>query len=519
MSILTNNLMKNFKTDATFLKKVYLSIELLGYSKNNIKLKALKKIVFLFIGVTLSSNIISQQINTTKKIVKGNVFFDANANGIKDIDENAIENFKLYILPSKVLINTDYNGDYSVELDAGKYYILPITSKSYFKSIPFQDTVLINNDGVPNPTHNFAIQKNKDTIDFNFYIDNNMKVKQGNDLILEFSCKNVGTKAFNGILKILFDSTTLSYVKDLDYFKQLLNNDTLIMPIYNIKPFDKYYFTTRIKVNSNIPLGLNVNFKLFVNATTDDFKHLTKTDSINILVVNEFEPIQKEVFPTGENDALPINTDKLIYTIRFQNTGKDTATNIEIKDTLSDKLAFGTFCVISSSHKYTYIIKNGVVTFSFKNILMPDTSKSSYESNGFIRYSISPLDNLTNDTEIENTAYICFDTTRIAKTNTTKSLLKKALSVESISKTEDDIYIYPNPAKDDIAIYTSKSSPLYYTNIDDIKIYDLQGRNVKILNIKTINDRINVTDLKKGFYFVKINTNNNIHINLKFLKN
>ncbi len=74
------------------------------------------------------------------------------------------------------------------------------------------------------------------------------------------------------------------------------------------------------------------------------------------VVVCSYDPNDKQVYPAGigEQHYTLINNDELIYTIRFQNTGNDTAFNIIIADTLSNHLDRSTFRPITSSHPMRY---------------------------------------------------------------------------------------------------------------------------------------------------------------------
>jgi len=68
--------------------------------------------------------------------------------------------------------------------------------------------------------------------------------------------------------------------------------------------------------------------------------------------------------------------DTLIYTVRFQNTGNDTAFNVVIRDTLDQNLDVSTFNIIHSSHRSELradIQEGQFVTFNFENILLPDS--------------------------------------------------------------------------------------------------------------------------------------------------
>ena len=79
-------------------------------------------------------------------------------------------------------------------------------------------------------------------------------------------------------------------------------------------------------------------------------------------------------------------------------------------------------------------------------------------------------------------------------------------------KENQNISIYPNPAKDYIYIKQNSIS----LNIQEISIYDLSGKKVK--SYAPDSDKINIKDIRSGFYVLSINTENNI-ITYKIIKN
>jgi len=72
--------------------------------------------------------------------------------------------------------------------------------------------------------------------------------------------------------------------------------------------------------------------------------------------------------------------------------------------------------------------------------------------------------------------------------------------------------IYPNPTKD----YLNIESP--NNEIKDIIIYSVNGQVVKHLSLNKKSDNINISDLNKGYYFIKVYTQNNMFFD-KFIVN
>ena len=82
---------------------------------------------------------------------------------------------------------------------------------------------------------------------------------------------------------------------------------------------------------------------------------LVGSDPWQAVVACSYDPNDKLVSPSGVGPyhATPGDTEWLTYTIRFQNTGTDTAFTVMIEDQLSQHLQWGTLQFLGSSHELT----------------------------------------------------------------------------------------------------------------------------------------------------------------------
>ncbi|MGV3503178.1 MAG: IPT/TIG domain-containing protein [Adhaeribacter sp.] len=140
-------------------------------------------------------------------------------------------------------------------------------------------------------------------------------------------------------------------------------------------------------------------------------------------ILDSFDPNDKQVVPAGFTGAhyTPTNT-PLRYTIRFQNTGNDVAYRVVVVDTLPQELDLATLQVGAASHPFTYTLSGKgrpVLTFTFNNIMLPDSTRDPVGSNGFVQLSIRPRKDLPEKTKVENFADIFFDYNEPVRTNTT----------------------------------------------------------------------------------------------------
>jgi uncharacterized repeat protein (TIGR01451 family) len=211
-------------------------------------------------------------------------------------------------------------------------------------------------------------------------------------------------------------------------------------------------------------------------------------------------------------DSLVLMNTPLEYTIYFQNTGNDTAYTVVIKDTISKSLNINTFAVIANSHQVNVNILNNEVSFTFKDINLVDSSTNELLSQGFVKFKISPLPNLPNNTEVTNKADIYFDFNLPIITNETMVVyvdqLPISTSVSDPNSIETNFIIYPNPASQFVQLEWNST---FTSSSIDIYILDITGRVIQILeNISENNLSLNTSHLLKGMYFISLVQNNKI---------
>ncbi|MBL7982017.1 MAG: DUF11 domain-containing protein [Flavobacteriales bacterium] len=130
-------------------------------------------------------------------------------------------------------------------------------------------------------------------------------------------------------------------------------------------------------------------------------------------VTGSYDPNDKTAVTSSQlSDALYyIDQDEWVnYTIRFQNTGTDTAFNVVITDTLPPTLDPGSFDLLLTSHNCTpQLTGQGVLRFLFPNIQLPDSNVNELRSHGLVQFRIRPRLPVLPGTTIENIANIFFD--------------------------------------------------------------------------------------------------------------
>jgi len=180
------------------------------------------------------------------------------------------------------------------------------------------------------------------------------------------------------------------------------------------------------------------------------------TDRFCLENIGAYDPNDKQGFPRGYGDDNRIAPGQdLEYLIRFQNTGTDTAFTVRIADTLSTWLDPASIVPGASSHLYSWSLSGeGIVTFLFENILLPDSNTNLAGSQGFVSFRIRQREQVPLNTVILNSAAIYFDFNAPVITNETRhtigvDILNDAPVPAKPLTAEASVQVSPNPATDE----------------------------------------------------------------------
>lgn len=236
-----------------------------------------------------------------------------------------------------------------------------------------------------------------------------------------------------------------------------------------------------------------------------------------IPITGSYDPNDKSAFPAGRgNQHAILSSDVLKYSIRFQNTGNDTAYTVRIVDTLDAHFDLTTLSDIIASHPYTMELSGSdrpVLVFNFYNINLPDSTKDKSGSQGFISFNLSLRSSVTEGDQIKNKAGIYFDYNDPVLTNETLHTIDNSNEPEDLTKgtavsivqvvtsvtdaeTTEGMTCYPNPAWDKLTV--SFKNPGKYT----LTILTSEGVQVERMDIDSKQAEWNVSGLKSGFYLL-----------------
>ena len=155
-------------------------------------------------------------------------------------------------------------------------------------------------------------------------------------------------------------------------------------------------------------------------------------------IVDSYDPNDKQVVPTGiREEHFTQEESELEYTIRFQNTGTDTAYTVVIIDTLSEHLDLSTLRLGVTSHPVAWTLSGRgvpVLTWRFNQIDLPDSNRNEPASHGFVKFKVSMKEALPRGTVVANQAAIYFDYNSPIITNTAFNTV--GLPEDTMARTE-----------------------------------------------------------------------------------
>ncbi len=367
--------------------------------------------------------------------VRGACFFDENADGIRDPNEIGLSTFQIAISPEDAFSYSNGAGEYQFYLFGGTYTLTPQAPNPWvLTTTPESYEVTISDTSATTPFE-FGFYPSEEVLSTDVYVASE-PTRCGFDVDFYLTYNNPGTTINDGYLKFLMDTLT-----SFNYATPAPDSiaDNCLFWFYE----DQYPSQSeQVVVNLTMPgveyLGESLYFLGTSNVTANGQIIFSDGFRYDPVINCSYDPNDKLTYPDlpgDDNFILPDDT--LVYTIRFQNTGTDTAFTVHLVDQLDDNLDWSTCQPVAASHPYQmFRSDSGELEFLFEDILLPDSNVNEPASHGFVQYQVLLRENRPEFTVIENFAEIYFDFNPPIITNTTINTLVYTLpqlTIESIA--------------------------------------------------------------------------------------
>ncbi|MEL7222337.1 MAG: T9SS type A sorting domain-containing protein, partial [Bacteroidota bacterium] len=315
---------------------------------------------------------------------------------------------------------------------------------------------------------------------------------------------NTGNTYVDGRLIFGIDPFT-SLVSATPAVDELSSPFQLFWDIEDIPPFQSQSFYVVLQMPGVDFIGTNLSFKYSAyTIDEEDTLNLEDEELYYSLLSCAYDPNDKLVTPAGiEEEHYTLFGEELTYTVRFQNTGTDTAFTVRITDYLDTNLDWSTFRPLDASHSFTTNLSgDGLVEFVFEDILLVDSLTNEPGSHGFVKYRIQPKNNLEEFTVINNTADIFFDFNPPIRTNTTFNTYVSSFPTPTNNLTETiKINVHPNPFGQ-VCFISTEEEELYSDT--QLEVYNLQGSLIYQQQLSGNFHTLDASSWPKGIYLLKV---------------
>lgn len=359
--------------------------------------------------------------------LSGYIFLDKNKNGVKDSIDSYFNNATIVTTRP----NTDTfatitsTGRFYLLADTGAYITKVVPYKPYYNVVPATYTTNFMAAYHQDDSIAFALQPLSAIRDLSVNIIPLTPVRQARNVAYEIIYQNQGTDTADGTVKMVKNSR-LVFVS-ASPMPDAINNDSLTWNFAGLAPDEVRRFILYFSSNLVNPInaGDTLTSTVAIESNASDVAPADNMANIKQVVVGAYDPNDKVENHGGRISSLDVsNGEYLQYTVRFQNTGNDTAFKVVIKDTLDNKLDWSSIRMISSSHNYQLTISDQrYLVWNFDKINLVDSNTNEPQSHGYITFIIKPKTTLVLGDTIKNRAAIYFDFNPAIMTNVEKTVV------------------------------------------------------------------------------------------------
>lgn len=370
------------------------------------------------------------------------VFVDYNMNDILDDDEFILANQPVFIQSLYFTTFTGLQGVGSLNLSSGLYDLWARVDTSVWDLKLGKDGIHLNLTSAGAVAIFSVVPKTaEEDLELNITTE---RLRCSETPYVKLNAVNTSGYIISGKICIVIDDLIVAVKDSGEYI--FPKPDTLCWIIDSLYPSIAWNHKFYVEIPGFQHAGDSLHFKTFFDSDEGSHWELNMTDVIRC----SYDPNDKAVSPAlGDMGQYALLNEPLLYTIRFQNTGNDTAFQVTLVDHLSDDLDWETFKPVDASHEYRIMLDmlTGKLTVLFDNIMLPDSNINLLGSEGFFVFQIMPRSGLVENTLITNTADIIFDLNPAVITNTVETELVTMLptSIWNEDYNEIEVLLYPNP--------------------------------------------------------------------------
>lgn len=349
--------------------------------------------------------------NACTNSLSGKVYFDADQDCALDSSEVIVPNVVTELNGGAQFANTNPEGWYHYQVDTGEYTIqLSPPNALWDIGCPLTTTYDL---------HLASVYNNHNDLNFGLHAVESCALlsvegtlgwaRACQEQTIAIHYRNLGTQVAEGVYVTLDFDETLTFISANIPWQQI--DGAYRFFVGELGMMANGHFNVQVEVACDAELGTQACFRSAIfptNNCTLETGH--PTDEHCRTIRNSYDPNDKLVEAADTSSCWKTALDKLEFTIRFQNTGNDTAFQVVILDTLPEYLDMTSVLPGPSSHEYSLrVLGNNQLMFAFADINLLDSINHEAESHGFVQFSVYPKATIANGTVISNRAAIYFD--------------------------------------------------------------------------------------------------------------
>lgn len=438
-------------------------------------------------------------VSTTFNTVRGKVYVDTDSNGMFNGNDYGLAWYPVKIDTANY-VYTSSNGDYLLNLPIGIYNVAPASNSNYvISSAPNQYTFNFTGGGVDTLNNDFGLSVVNPFSDLSITLSNS-NLRLGSPAHYSVNVRNLGTVRSSSTVNLLFD--TLFTVTGVYGNPLSQSPGKVTWAVTDIDPGQSRYFS----INVTTPVipslsGTFVNATAYIDSVVGDID-VTNDTFVKLSQINgPYDPNDKTAYPDVLSQEFVDGNKYIVYRIRFQNTGNDTAFNITVRDTINSPfLDVNSIQLLSASHDYKFHIEDGnICVWEFQNILLPDSNVNEPGSHGYIFFRIRVKNaGVTHGTEILNQAGIYFDFNPVVMTDPSIARADFESGIRDIT-VNNFVTIQPNPAQNRLVVKHAQ-----WQQGASIVFFDLTGKLMQTTQLTNETTEILTTNLSNGIYLYQV---------------
>ncbi|HEX8563347.1 MAG TPA: T9SS type A sorting domain-containing protein [Flavobacterium sp.] len=432
--------------------------------------------------------------------IVGSVTVDAYNDGCDATDTN-VGNANFLITDGSTTGNFLANdtGNSVIAVGAGTHTITPVLENpEYFTITP--ENFAVEFPTAQNPTNfSFCMTPNGEHSDLEAVLVPVDAARPGFDAHYEIIVRNKGNQTQDAVVNLAFNGSVSEFIS-ADVSPTLQTDGNLSWSFTALEPMEKRVVAVVLNVNAPtdtpaINGGDVLDYTLAVENAVDEMP-ADNTFVLNQTVVNSFDPNEK-ICLEGTTVGSEMIGEFVHYIIRFENTGTFPAENVVVKDMIDlSKFDVSTLVPLSGSHLFETRVSGNKVEFIFQNIMLPFDNANN---DGFLAFKIKTLPTLTVGDTFSNSASIYFDYNFPIVTD------PAVTSIQSLANDDFEFSkyftVYPIPTENFLNVKASSN-----VQLKSFKVFNVLGQLVLAIPNAEAVSSLDVSPLKAGTYFLKINS-------------